>query len=406
MRFWGHSQKNGTTDDGARGKVGIEYSAVTIAADQEGNGYHLEFYLTLDAAVKSATGPLLLALNNCPLVVRDVSSGASMGSRVVSSAGREHILLEPEPGLGWDKQVVRLLTFWQPVSDPARSPQVPWAIVPDMLPTPVLVENPNVLRASVHQPIITFARELPSELGGGGISLARDAANEPTSELLQSVIFPRVLLRDSLDDDRFAFVSTGSVPNPELRATRTLLAEMMEFLAGTLRVDPAARMCIALTDDPFNVVVAPGALLPLRADWLGLGADEHRYEHLIVRMLTGVWWGSGCRIRGEDSLPIYIAIGGAMGLLWLESGGAGNAVERILAKHRTVSQGKTDGATIGTFQVSALTIAFYDALRDPHVASEFGRLTRECWAQTLDETIWLQRLNECGIVLPNILTGA
>jgi hypothetical protein len=253
--------------------------------------------------------------------------------------------------------------------------------------------------------MITLTDELPDELDGGGIALARSMTNEPTVELLQSVIFPRLLLCDSRDDGRFTFISTDLRLKPELTVARALLAEMTEFLIGMFRVDPATRICVALTDDPFNGFGAPGALIPIRADWLGLGSNGDRYEHLIVRMLTGMWWGSGCRIRGEDSLPIYIAIGAAMGLLWLESRGVQDAVERLLAKHRTGPQGEATSNMTGALQVSALTVAFHRALREPRVAREFGRMTREYWAQSVSEEVWLRRLNACGIDLPDVLLG-
>ena len=405
MRFWKRSEQNATGRGGAADDDGVEYSAVALTVQREGVGYRLEIDLTLSAARGSADSPLVLALNNCPFEVRTVNSGAHVGSRVVSTGGREHILLEPEPEQGWNNQVVRVLSYWRPVDGGARATHTPWVIAPDMLPTPILVDSPGAVRTATPQPMVRFAEELPSELDGAGIGFARETGNEPTVELLQSVMFPRTFLREPRDDAQFAFISTDSHRDTRLNGARALLADMIAFLAATLGVQPAARICVALADDPFRGVVAPGALLAMRPDWLGLTPDGRRYEHLVVRMLTGVWWGSGCRIRGEDSLPICIAIGGAMGLLWLESRGASNAVERLLAKHRAPPLADVTSSTTGTLQVNALTTAFYRALRDPSTASNFRRMTGECWAQSLTEDVWLRRLHGCGIVLPNVLLG-
>lgn len=405
MSFWKRGRQDGTHADNSPREEGVDYSAIALAIGREGVGYHVECELTLSVAHELSDSPILLALDTCPIATTSVDAEDCTVSRVVSAAGRGHIVLEHKPGCSWDGQVVRVTAQWQPVDDAQHATSMPWIIAPDVIPAPVLVDVPLAMRARARQPVVTFAEELLDDLDAGGIAMARDESGEPTAELLQSVIFPRILRCTARDDGQFAFISTDEHLTPDLDEATSLLADMKEFLTDLLHVDPVTRVCVALTTDPFSRFTAPGAMIALRPDWLGIGSGGRRYEHLLVRMLTGLWWGSGCRIRGEDSLPIQVAIGAAMGLLWLESRGAQGAVDRLLAEHRTRSHSSIGGSTIGSSQVNVLARAFYHALRDPRTADNFGRLTRECWAQSLAEDVWLRRLQACGIILPDVLLG-
>jgi hypothetical protein len=360
----------------------------------------------------AVTGELILRTDNCPLELAAVRT--SWSERVVQRDGGSSMSVVlpslARTALARSSLTVTLEFEWTPSWSQAADKSTrdthwvtPCLVLPDMLPQ--LGSSPGRGEHGVptHLPRLFFAEELPRELSAGGVSIP-DWRRRATPEFVQVVVYPVHPESLEYDDLGIAIPPTAT----EARSTEPAyeyLAPLRVFLGRELGLSSAVRPVAYLAPGPTDGLFPPtGAYCPLREDDAGMRRDGAGRPVAAIRGLSQAWLGAGMRIWGENSNELSLALGGALGLAWLEEQDEREHLERI--NDRRTDAGQPDVEDVESGSITAIARALewplYEGLRQARVRRALSKLVRKRWGSYVQQDELISLFRSLGVSVPGV----
>lgn len=388
-------------------ETSIAFESTTIQLHPEPAGSWIVEVHGQIAGGSDRHGDLLLLTQGSPLPIvacttdrgqatqfKDESRGA-VGVRITTRDAEQR---------GWNGTTIRLQLRWAPgrapMSETQKSQRVsaPCLVLPDMMPSlteaaaPIYTAPPRALTQ------VSFASELPKGLGAGGVART-DARGRPSPNLLQTVIFP-----EAPTIDRFEDLAIADGDPEALRRAHQYASPLLAFLRKELRLPLPMRPVIYLTDDDLATMYAPsGAFCPMSAGNVGARKPNAGKPISVVRLLSQAWFAAGVRVWGENAHNLRLALGGALGMRWLEAAGEDAALQKSLATADTI----LDAASIRgkwsvTETVLAMQVPIFRGMQRNGITSKLSDLLRSRWGGYVLQSEIVSLLRDSGVVVPHV----
>lgn len=404
---WSYRQAPVTTS-----YVAYDRLEFTVEAAPESQCWTVRVVAQLHAAGRAATGPVLLNLGFCPLLLEEVGSSCTATiERVTTSSGVPVVVLTPvgEGETPWSGSQLTFKFRWAPDSAVSNGSEggpggtiAPCLVLPNMLPRLVSAEEP-LAPPFRRLPRVFFKTELPESLDAGGIAIPDDTG-KPTPELLQTVIFrkadrlidaPSVAIGSSLQLDL--------APNG-LETAQNRMIEMANFVAEELRLVPSVRLVAWLDERAYpDVYIGTGAFCPITALAVG-GVDPRVGQDLtVIRSLAQTWLDGGVQIYGENAASLRLAIAGALGLRWFEANNREAHLQTALAQQRrAVATALANNQWTASEIVYDIQLSLFESPRRKKVLDRVGQLFLAHWGEVIPQGAVIAILRRAGVRVPHV----
>ena len=117
--------------------------------------------------------------------------------------------------------------------------------------------------------------------------------------------------------------------------------------------------------------------------------------------LAQSWVGGGVRLAGENALELTLAVGGALGLRWLEHMELRAPLERAIKSQEAAIQ---EARKTGNWRLKergfAIQQPLYRALKSAAVRDKLRALINDHWGCHLPQDIWVAELRGIGVSVP------
>jgi hypothetical protein len=249
---------------------------------------------------------------------------------------------------------------------------------------------------------VTFASELPEGLGAGGVARP-DARGRPSPNLFQTVIFPEAPGIDRFED--LAIAARGEDGETEtLRRAHEYASPLLAFLRQELQLPLPMRPVVYLTDDdPASMYPPSGAFCPISASHVGGRKPNVGKPVSVVRLLSQAWLAGGVRIWGENAHNLRLALGGALGMRWLEAAGEDAALKRSLASADTIiAAAAARGKWSVTETVLAMQLPIFRGMQRNGITAKLSDLLRSRWGGYILQSEIVSLLRDSGVVVPHV----
>jgi hypothetical protein len=279
----------------------------------------------------------------------------------------------------------------------------PCLVLPDMLPTLVeeaapLGDAPRALTELI------LASELPPGLDAGGVARP-DARGRPSTTLLQSVVYQAAPGADLFADLAIADASVVQDAGV-LRSAHAYASPLLGFLHRELHTPRSVRpvICLAETGQGFATAhLSMGAYCPIAARDVGARKANTGKPLSVVLLLSQAWLDAGVRIWGENAHSLRLAIGGALGMRWLEAAGETAALQRFLdSAEGLIAAAKKQGSWSPTQVVLAMQIPIFRGMQRHGITSKLGELLRSRWGEFVPQSEVVALLRDSGVAVPNV----
>lgn len=377
----------------------IAFEHIGIAVSE---GRRTPFMLELIATVPCepvSRGELVLLEPVAGIDLESVSADGASVQEWTSDDGEQRGFQLTSKSARWNRQpqVVKMVLAWDPNINDQSIVQTPCAVLPDLLPGVIDLGFPLPADAPVRQPRLYFAEELPPSLQAGGIAMP-DRNGRATPELLQTVIFPAEEGFVGVND--LAIGRTSSrFDEASCEAAYEYAWPLLSFISSELALAMPVRPVIMLLDTHRETVFPPvGAYCPLLGDDVGAVLPDSGRPVTAVRFLSQAWLNGGMRLWGENGLELSLALGGALGLRWLQV----NDEEGLQAELERLTGEAAGNFEAGDFAktVKGLQIHLFRGLQSSAVRAQLGALVRNNWGGHVSQDGVIQMLREAGVSVP------
>lgn len=368
------------------------------------------------ADASAGDGDLLMLTPGCPLELRSVDVSWSRERVLPNESERASVLRLPPcdfKGKRGKRGALGLVLQWKPdgaTDAPAPGSATRWRapclVLPDMLPRVVaeaaLLETEPPLR----QTRVFYSEQLPEGLSAGGVSVP-DWRGRATPELLQAVVFPTGEGMPDYDDLAVAAPIVDRARRSDVAAYEAAyeyLAPLRAFVSRELMADLPVRPVMYLADVPAGDVFPPmGAFCPLASRDAGMERARVGKPVGAILLLAQAWLGAGIRIWGDNGVELSLAMGGALGLRWLEAVGEHDHLEQTIERLRA-APGSDGDAARGSIAAIAreLQLPVYEGLRSNGLRRELGRMIRKRWGKFVKQDEVIALLRRFGVEVPGV----
>jgi hypothetical protein len=376
----------------ARAGAGVIASRIRLSCRAAENGFDVSVTYGLRNLMSHDDRALALDLTPCPFVIDSVSSDAAsvVPSRQVRR--RDVLFLALNKGARWDGAEVRFDLHWETARD-----DVPVMVAPEWLPR---IMHSSRVEQQLHgepQPDIELTAPLPDSLQLAGLF------RQGNGSLLQLIITP--VLRERLSRTNITVGLSEAVAHTlsqQVRArTVDALLKLIDHAGRWWGVNPAVDAVAMLDREIGTLRLAPwGACLLGQEEWFDR-LQRSAIDVSMMRLVSRLWWGVGCRLVGEGADELATSLGRAYGLEQLRVAGNNDQVDVFRAASdqgrrepivRDWWRRRTGQPAVRT--LSTYTLALLDALAaDSGFPSVLAGLTREFWGRYVHVGTLLSRLN-------------
>ena len=209
--------------------------------------------------------------------------------------------------------------------------------------------------------------------------------------LLSGFILSEGLLADHDDPIRANVLVTRAGANlfanqyPELTRIATDAVSFLSSLFGWTATE--AILVAGPGDRHISPPLSGGQVLHLDKQFSAryrIGSFGMNFE--IVRELSSMYWGSGCRVRGSAGGELTAAIGAAVALWWAAThtddeyvSQTSTAFGKLASRPRLLDYADVALGNMSSRLVGQLSQEMFQRLRDAHYRSKLARLTTEMW---------------------------
>jgi hypothetical protein len=392
------------------------YDLVTLGVAPAGRRWLVNGVIMLRSA-QDDRGDLLLDCRWSPLLLRHVGLSCGTAYGVATGPDRNAVVkmeLDLTRARSWDGATLTCEFEWAPedvtrhdeMTDGAPAWQAPCLVLPDMLPR--LIAMGDALQSVSSRPLtrISFDGHLPPDLGAGWIRSSETRLSDLTA-LLQLSLFPAVRGGMPLPDTGSVGVlstSPDTLATKALQQARAYASPLYRYLGRELGCADMVRPVLCLSDIPvpplYGAVAGYAPISPAHA-----GAKEPNVGKpvTIIRLFAQAWVGGGLRLSGENAAELTIAIGGALGMAWLQKVGDAAAVERAIATHEaTLSRARQSGEWRLAHQSLEIQLPLFRGMQDPRVVQTLRALIRENWGSYLPQQVLVDELRQAGVSVPAV----
>jgi hypothetical protein len=123
----------------------------------------------------------------------------------------------------------------------------------------------------------------------------------------------------------------------------------------------------------------------------------------IVRLLSSIWLGVGCRIGGTCRVPLATGVGAALGLVLLDALGEQQLAKQTLSRYQNFSPSTAQAraaADAARLVGSVVTGLFARTVEEPSSFFALGDLVRTRWGMIVAPQEVVTALRQVGIELP------
>ncbi len=353
---------------------------------------------------------LLIAATRCPLILSGCVTdrgavrpwvddfGNSIGVRVVAADNQG----------GWPGTTMKLVLRWLPSSDRGEhtgpaSFSTPCLVLPDMLPP--VIEAAWPLGHGAQRPLLPrlrFADALPSELNAGGVAVP-DVHGNTTSELLQTVIFPDT--HSAKQHQELTVIGSQVTAHPRLiDQVYDYAGPLLEYVKSELYDHLPLRPVVFLeAPDTDNVYPAAGAYCPFLPNEVGAAKVDTGKPVQVVRLLSQGWFAGGIQLWGENSISLRLAIGGAIGMRWLEEAGERKVLDRLINSTTAALADASPGGDLSSRDaVLAMQLPIFEGFQDKPVREALKRFLKTNIGKYVPQGALISLLRERGVKVPYV----
>jgi hypothetical protein len=358
-----------------------------------------------------STGELVIASTRCSLIVSSCATdrgsvrpwkdhlGNSLGVRVVPA----------DEQVGWKGTTMRLVLQWLAAFDAGENKhnhpgafRTPCLVLPDMLPPVIEAAWPLGHGAPLLLPRLRFADVLPSALNAGGVAIP-DSRGRVTAELLQTVIFPESHSAEQHDE---LTVTGGQVKgNPGLiDQVYDYAGPLLEYAKSELHRDLPLRPVIFLNaDETETIYPASGAYCPFSPDEVGAAKVDRGKPVQVVRLLSQGWFSGGIQLWGENSISLRLAIGGAIGMKWLQESGERRALDRLIDSTKVALANAPTGEDLSSRDaVLSMQLPIFEGLQDKSVRRALQLFLKTNMGKYVPQGELISLFRKQGIKVPHV----
>jgi hypothetical protein len=358
-----------------------------------------------------STGELVIASTRCPLIVSSCATdrgsvrpwkdglGNALGVHIVPADGQ----------IGWKGTTIRLVLQWLAGSDPSETNhhhpgafRTPCLVLPDMLPPVIEAAWPLGHGAPLLLPRLRFDDVLPSQLNAGGVSVP-DHRGRATPELLQTVIFPDS--HSAEQHDELTVAGSQVKGNPRLiDQVYDYAAPLLEYAKSELISDLPLRPVLFLNaDETETIYPASGAYCPFSPDEVGATKADRGKPVQVVRLLSQGWFSGGIQLWGENSISLRLAIGGAIGMKWLQESGERRALDRLIDSANVALANASTGEELSSRDaVLSMQLPIFEGLQDKTVRHDLQLFLKTNLGKYVPQGELISLLRKRGIKVPHV----
>lgn len=350
---------------------------------------------------------LLVTAAASPLAIQEVSSNFASAVHIPAEAGEATAvrLTQRKSTGGWDGAELVMRLRWRPPARQSEESQrgaleAPCLVLPDMLPRVAETRSSLGLPPPRHLPRLFFEDELPASLNAGGVAV-NDEQGHATPELLQTVIFPSTPGAPDFND-----VVIASSPAPgdpaQFRRSYEYLQPLLSEVGEMLGPDLAVRPVVCLTDSAATFPVM-GAYCPLAPADAGAERSNTGKPVNAIRLLAQAWLGGGMRLWGNNASELALAIGGGLGLFWLQEAGYDAHLERMLDEMtRKVQEAEASRDWRQADIVRAIELGVFRGLTHRAFPAALRSFIQGSWGRYVLQESLIDLLRRHGIAVPHV----
>lgn len=298
----------------------------------------------------------------------------------------------------WEGVELEFEFVWHPARTPKGSERVPYLILPQAVPLPVLYPEAADEQAAVPLPQLSLDGALPPELEVARLS-GHDSAsqgNGSSNGIFLQFVVTHGPCAVSAGSPRVCIAGAGlqRATATERHGVAGILRDTFAFAGDRFGFRPATDI-VAFLEESTNLWLGLGicAVLPLE----GYGVESSPYATkygTIGRLVTGVWWGGAIRIVGDGAAEFMAGIGAAVGLELVARLEPSSYLEESVSRFRSAADHEPSG-------IASIALALYDNHRNGGAAWEtLAALTRQAWGHRIGSRYIRQRLVEAGVQVP------
>lgn len=352
---------------------------VTVECDAHGTTVLLRYGFAADK--RSRSGPLLFDARGGPLVLAPPGLVPERLQALVVRGSPVALAVSP-PESGWDGLTVDIEAKWPDDSDS------PCLALPGSVPIPILDHVSDRPEIRLDMSAAGDLEVLGVEWGGGPETSIRGA-------LLEAGLFRG----DTSSDDRILLsgrLAAGLADDGA--ALRRRIASSLRVLGAELGRDVPARVLWGELGEPW--------LRPGRSSCFPLTNPDRVGRILFGYSVSGLWWGAGVRLVGDQWLLIEWALRVFSALLLVQRTAA-NELEGVRAGVQAIAdRGSTESISstiiegVDIARVCRLGLLLFAAHLDgDEILQVLRRVVRDRWGQNMQVSELQSGLSACGVDL-------
>jgi hypothetical protein len=393
----------------------VSFERVSLCVAKLEGDWLLETEITLRCG-SAAEGDLLIDLQLVPLELLHLTCdrGTPIMPDITGAVPLQIAVRLNEVRTGnWNGARLRCAFRWSPdraltsdVGAAGRSFAVaPCLLLPDMLPRATVAGEGVATTPPALLARIAFNGELPVGLSAGGVAIP-NRSGDPTTELLQTIVVPSITRRAAVIREELIVMSDDSrdAVRDNLSLAAGYVSPLLDFLKRELGLGRSVRPVVYVGGVTYPPSFYPvGAYVPVAAEDVGAVVVNVGKPMSIIRLLAQAWLNAGIRIYGENASDLSLAIGGAIGLYWLEATRHSAELERALASQSaSVAAARSTGAWRPADHVLAIQLSLYDSLSRPAVGKRIRALLAEHWGRYVPQEVLIKSLRDLGVAVPSV----
>jgi hypothetical protein len=393
--------------------VHLKDITVSCEADRDPSAYIVQLDCILDVERPEDRRPIAIDFTDWPLEYLSISCAvAESVDRLPVDGERPVVVLSLRPASNWQGARVLFTMRWFALSSESEASALRFLILPDFLP-PILgsdqLDNAPQGVPTVRQPRLTIAEQLPPSIMVAALR-GKSMFSLETERPVQLALFDREET-ECLEEGRVVFV--GREPLNWASKAREDVAKAqlryLEYLGQELGVLYEGPLVLAFGLKSIGPTFAFGPTLRAKPAWYGIGDDLRAGGNpgSHVRLLSGIWWGAGCRVYGKVGAYLCMGIGGALGLRWLalhDTTAQLGATAKVLMDRAGCDKMGADPKVDDLSVVwGALALSLFHHLKRDPTRGALQAMTREYWGSVMSDAALVQRLVGWGIQVPRLM---